>query len=108
MIEPKYFWLTVALLSVGTFSIRYSIIAIAGKVTISDRVKQLFSYIPAAILPAFVAPAAFYHQGHVEWAQGKERLMILALAVVVCYIWRSTLLTIVVGLVALYALSTFA
>lgn len=102
LIKPEYFWLNVFFLTVGTIAIRGSIIAISEKVVISDRLKELFSFIPAAILPAFVAPAVFFHQGHVAWAFGKERLVILILATVLCFFLRSTLATISFGLVALY------
>ncbi len=102
MIEAKYFWLNVFFLMIGTIAIRASVIAMSKRVRISDRVRELFSYIPAAILPAFVAPAVFLHQGHVSWAFGKERMIILAGASVLCYFTRSTLLTIAFGLIALY------
>ena len=105
MIESQYFWMNVFCLMVGTITIRASIIVMSAKMEISPRLRELFSYIPAAILPAFVAPAVFLHQGHVQWAFGKERLLILALATPVCYFTRSTLATITFGLVALYIIS---
>lgn len=101
-IESDYFWLCTFFLMIGTIAIRLSIIMISGKVKISERVKQLFSFIPAAILPAFVAPAAFFHNGQVVTFMGKERLLVLILATVVSYYTRSTLLTIVFGLAALF------
>lgn len=103
--NDQYFWLNIFLLAIGTFAIRGSIIAISSKVKISDRTKELFSYIPAAILPAFVAPAVFFHKGHTEWLFEKERLVILILATVLCWFTRSTLATICFGLVALYLVS---
>jgi len=105
VIETQYFWLNVFFLSLGTIAIRGSIIAISHRAVISDRIKELFSFIPAAILPAFVAPAVFFHEGHVQWALGKERLLILILAVVVCYWLRSTLVTVCFGLIALWLVS---
>ncbi|MES2855210.1 MAG: AzlD domain-containing protein [Bdellovibrionota bacterium] len=105
MIDSNYFWINIAFLSIGTFSIRFSIIALSARVKINERVKQLFSYIPSAVLPAFIAPAVFFHQGHVAWAFEKERLIVLILASAVCYFFRSTLATIAFGLVALYVIS---
>ncbi len=101
MIQSEYLWNTIFILALGTLAIRGSIIAISSKLKISDRVKELFSLIPAAILPAFVAPVIFFHEGHVEWAFGKERLLILAVATVLCYFTRSTLATVAFGLIAL-------
>lgn len=94
------------MLAIGTLTIRGSIIAISSKVKISDRLKEIFSYIPAAILPAFVAPVVF-HQGKVAWLGGKERFAILLLSALVCYFSKSTLVTICFGLGALYCLTQF-
>lgn len=102
MIPDFYFWTIAFTLALGTLLIRGSIIAVASRVKISDRIKETFSFIPAAILPAFVAPIVFFHEGQVEWAFGKERLFILILAVGVFYFKRSTLLTIAFGLCALF------
>lgn len=105
MIAQSYFWINVFLLAAGTLAIRGSIIAISSKLVISDRLKELFTYIPAAILPAFVAPAVFFHKGTVDWAFGKERTVVLILATILCAITRSTLATIGFGLAALYLLT---
>jgi branched-subunit amino acid transport protein len=84
-IPRGYFWLIVAIMCVGTFSIRGTLILFSSRLQIPARVKELFSFIPAAILPAFVTPAVFYHQGAVEWALGKERLLVLLLAGMICW-----------------------
>lgn len=105
MIEPSYYWNNVVLLALGTLAIRGSIIAISGRVKIPERLRELFSYIPAAILPAFIAPAVYFHEGNVGWLFGKERCVVLVLAAVICYFSRSTLATIMVGLAALYTVT---
>lgn len=102
MISHNYFWLNIFLLAVGTFAIRFSIIAISSRLTISQRLREIFSYIPAAILPAFIAPAVFFHRGQVDFLNGKERFFILVAATVISFYTRSTLLTIGFGLGALY------
>jgi branched-subunit amino acid transport protein len=105
MIEPGYFWNNIFILALGTIAIRGSIIALSTKIKISERWKEVFSFIPASILPAFVAPAVFFHKGQVDWIFGKERFLALMLATVVCYFSKSTLTTIGFGLAALYLLS---
>ncbi len=107
MIPQSYYWVNVFLLAVGTLVIRGSIIALSAKVKISDRLKELFTFIPAAILPAFVAPAVFFHKGSVEWMMGKERAIVLVLATILCAVTRSTLATIAFGLVALFLFTNF-
>lgn len=107
MIPQAYYWVNVLLLAIGTLAIRGSIIALSAKVKISDRLKELFTFIPAAILPAFVAPAVFFHKGAVDWVFGKERVVVLVLATILCAVTRSTLATIVFGLAALYLFTNF-
>ena len=102
MIVSPYFWINVFLLAVGTFAIRFSIIAISSRIQISDRLREIFTYIPAAILPAFIAPAVFFHKGQSEIFYGKERFFVLLAATAISFYTRSTLLTIGFGLIALY------
>ena len=104
MIEKDYFWLNIFLLALGTLSIRSSLILASRRLQISDRVRQLFGFIPAAVLPAMIAPAVFFHQGSVQVLHGKERVATLVLAIGVAYLSRNTLATIVFGLGTLYLL----
>ncbi len=105
MIESKYFWTITALLSIGTITIRFLFIALSAKIKISIRTQEIFSFIPAAILPALIAPMAFYHSGQVAWLLGKERFFILALATIVCYFTKNMLATIGFGLACLYVIT---
>ena len=107
MIETPYFWFIFVCLMTGTFIIRGSLIAASSRVKISDRAKDVFSFIPAAILPAFIAPFAFFHDGQAQWVLGKERFLVLVLATAVCMATRSTVATIFFGLSALYVITQF-
>ncbi len=108
MINQNYFFINVAFLTAGTILIRGSFIFLSGKMTISPKVKQLFTYIPAAIIPALVIPTTFFHSGNIDFLYGKERLLILLSAVTVSFFIRSTLFTISFGLAALYLLTSFS
>ncbi len=103
MINDNYFLLNVILLAIGTIIIRGSFIALSGKMKNSEKLRELFSFIPAAVLPAFIFPATFFHRGVVESIYGKERVLILIVSGVVFYFVRSTLLIISFGLILLYA-----
>ena len=105
MIENSYFWFNIFILAVGTIAIRFSFIAISSRVVVTARTKEIFSFIPAAILPALAAPMVFFYQGHVAWAFEKERVIVFILATAVSYFSRSTLATISFGLIALYILT---
>lgn len=105
MIADYNFWLNTLLLGIGTFAIRGSIISFSSKIKISLRTREIFSFIPAAILPALALPSVFFHQGSVELLHGKERLFILILAALICAIFRSMLVTIIFGMGTLYLIT---
>ncbi len=105
MIDKNYFLLNVLLLTAGTLVIRGFFISLSGKMKVSDKMKELFSFIPSAILPAFIFPATFYHQGSVEAVGGKERFLLLIVCGIIFYFKRSTLLIISAGLILLYLIS---
>ena len=89
-------------LGFGTLMIRGSLIFMSSRITIPERVREIFSFIPSAILPSMIAPMVFFHQGSVDLIFGKERFVILVLATGVCYFTRSMLGTICFGLGLLY------
>lgn len=105
MIPDNYFLTVVVLLAVGTLSIRGAFIAFASKMNLSPKVRELFTYIPAAIFPAIVVPATFFYQGQVDWLGGKERFLIIIAAGIACYFIRSTFFVIVFGLSMLHLVS---
>lgn len=107
MIDPVYFLIVVAVLTVGTIIIRGSFISLAGKFTINHKLKDLFTYIPAAILPALIIPATYFHQGKVDYLMGKERFVIILASLILAYFVRNTLAIVSFGLILLYLVSNF-
>ncbi|MCB1198243.1 MAG: AzlD domain-containing protein, partial [Deltaproteobacteria bacterium] len=79
------FWLVVIFLGLGTFTIRASVIYLSRFIVMTGRTKQVLSLIPAAVFPAFFVPLAFFHQGSNQLLLGKERLVVLICATVICY-----------------------
>lgn len=102
MIDSTYFLLVVFLLAVGTFLIRYSFIGLSHRMKIPNEVRDLFTYIPAAILPGLFIPATFYYQGQVGALLHKERFVIILFCFLLTIFVRNTLLCISVGLGLLY------
>ncbi len=105
MIDGVYFLTVVAALAVGTLAIRGSFIAFSSRMAVSDRIKRLFSYIPAAIFPALIVPTTFFHQGAVEFLAGKERFLILMVAAIAGHFVRNTLFVIALGLGLLFLMT---
>ncbi len=108
MIDGHYFLLNVVLLALGTIAIRGSFIAFSGRMQISPRTRELFSYIPAAIFPALILPATFFHQGQVAALAGKERLLVLIVTGMFCFFIRNTFAVICFGLALLYSVTFLA
>lgn len=108
MIQENYFLICVVALTLGTVFIRGSFIAFSSKMNISGKVKELFSFIPAAIFPALIVPVTFFHQGNVEWIGGKERFLVLLASGIACYFIRNTLFVISFGLILLYLVSNYS
>lgn len=107
MIQAHYLWMNVFLLAIGTLLIRSSILLFSSKIMISDRLKEIFSFIPAAVLPALAVPMVFYHPGQMSWLMNKERLIVLLLSTVVAYFSKKMTTTLIFGLVVLYLLTQF-
>lgn len=105
MIDENYFILNVILLMIGTIAIRGLFIALASKMKITPDIKELFTFIPAAIFPALIVPTTFFHQGQSALLFGKERFLILLAASILCFFYRNTLVVISFGLVALFLIS---
>lgn len=99
-----YFWQVVVPIGIGTFLIRCSFIFLGNRVQIPPVVRELFTYIPAAVLPALAIPMVFFHQGVVASIQGRERLMAFIIATIICLFSRNVLVTIISGLCILYSL----
>lgn len=104
MIAQNYFLQNTILMIIGTLCIRGSFIAMASRLKISPKIRELFSFIPAAILPAIFVPATFFHQGSLEALMGKERFVVLVVCLVATYFVRNTLFCVALGLSLLYLL----
>lgn len=101
----QYFWMSIIPLGIGTFLIRSCAIYLSNKIMITDRVKEIFSFIPAAILPALVAPMVFYYKGTNDLFFHKERLFALLIALYFTIKFKNIFISILSGLLALYLFS---
>jgi branched-subunit amino acid transport protein len=94
-------WLVMLLGGLITFTIRFSFIYLFGKFHISGTVRRALHYVPPAVLSAIVFPELFLQDGTVELSISNVRLLAGLVAIVVAWYSKNTLLTIVVGMLAL-------
>jgi len=89
--------------AVGTFVIRLSFVELHGRLRIPPLMSRALMYVPASVLAALVLPAVVYPGGHGEFALDNPQLPAAVIAAWVAWQTRSTVLTLAVGMGALWA-----
>ena len=83
-----------------TYLTRFSMIALIKKEMFNDRIREVLSYVPSAIFPAIIFPAIFYNDygNLIEFTDPKIYGAIVA--IVVGYLSRNIIATIISGLIS--------
>ena len=97
-------WLVMLLGGLVTFLIRFSFIYLFGKLHVPETVRRALHYVPPAVLSAIVFPELFLHDGTLEVSFENVRLLAGLLAIGVAWLSKNTLVTILVGIAALFLL----
>jgi branched-subunit amino acid transport protein len=97
-------WLTFLCIGVITYAIRLSFILLFGKMTIPSFLMRALRFVPLAVLSAIIMPALFLDGSRLNLSLGNARLLAGCIAVVVAWRTKNALLTIVVGMIALWVL----
>jgi branched-subunit amino acid transport protein len=97
-------WLTIVAMAVTVLLTRAGMLFLPERVRLPPRVQRALRYAGPCVLVAIVVPDLLRHDGHVDLGFDNIRLMASLVAIVVCLVTRSALLTIVFGLLALTAL----
>lgn len=99
------YWLIILAMGVVTFGIRLLPIVLLGRIEIPLVVQRALRFVPPAVLSAIVAPELLMPGGQVDISLGNARLIAGVLATVVAWRTKNVLLTIAVGMIALWVLS---
>ena len=97
-------WLIIIGMGVITFALRYSFIALAGRLELPPVLQRALRFVPAAVLSALVLPALVYPGGELNLSLGNDRLLAGLVALVVAWRTKSILPTLIVGMAALWLL----
>lgn len=97
-------WLVMLLGGSITFLIRFSLIYLFGRFKIPEAMRQALRYVPPAVLSAIVFPELFFRDGALNISLENPRLLAGLFAILLAWISRNTLITIVAGMLALFVL----
>jgi branched-subunit amino acid transport protein len=98
-----WMWIpTLVVAGLVTFAIRLSFIALLGKVELPLVVIRALRFVPPAVLSAIILPEMLVRDGAIDLRPGNVRLIAGVLAAVVAWRTKSVVLTIAVGMAALW------
>ena len=97
-------WLVMLLGGLITFAIRFSLIYLFGRFHIPETMRQALRYVPPAVLSAIIFPELFFQEGTWNVSLENTRLLAGLVAILVAWISRNTLITIIAGMLALFLL----
>lgn len=91
-------------MAIVTFLIRYTALALSGRMKLSPQFLRLLSYVPPAVLTAIVVPAVLIPTGAAIDFNYTNARLVGAIAALFVGFWRQNLLlTIVVGMLAFFS-----
>ena len=97
-------WLLILGIGVATYAIRLSFVTFFGKRELPAFVLHMLRFVPMAVLSAIIWPQLFLVKNALDLSLGNPRWIAGMLAGVIAWRTRNVLLTIVVGMVALWVL----
>lgn len=97
-------WLVMLIGGLSTFGMRFSLIYLFGKFEIPETLKKALHYVPPAVLSAIIFPELFIQDGALNFQVTNIRLLAGLIAIITAWFSKNTLLTILVGMAALFLL----
>ena len=100
-------WLVMLLGGLITFMMRFSLIYLFGRFQIPEAIRRALHYVPPAVLSAIIFPELFLQQGELNLSADNTRLLAGLIAILVAWVSKNTLITILLGMIALFLLQLF-
>lgn len=69
--------------------------------------RKALHYVPPAVLSAIIFPELFLHDGTMNLSLDNTRLLAGLIAIIVAWVSKNTLITIIAGMIALFLLQLF-
>ena len=100
-------WLIVIGMGLVTFGIRLVPIVLLGRIEIPLIVQRSLRFVPPAVLTAIIVPELLYRDNQIDVSFTNVRLLAGLIAIVVAWRTKNALITIGVGMIALWVLQSF-
>ena len=97
-------WVVMLLGGLLTFGMRLSFIYLFGRFDIPDTIRRALRFVPPAVLSAIILPQLFMPSGYWDFSLANHRWLAGFFAVIVAWLTKNTLLTILAGMAALLIL----
>lgn len=97
-------WLVMIAIGVLTFATRLSFIALLERFNVPEGLRRGLGFVPIAVLSAIIAPELAAYDGALHLSPLNPRLLAGIVATVVAYKTKNVILTIIVGMAALWVL----
>jgi branched-subunit amino acid transport protein len=97
-------WLLILCIGIATYAMRLSFVTFFGKREMPAFILRMLRFVPMAVLSAIIWPQLFLANNALDLSLGNPRWIAGILAGVIAWRTRNVLLTIVVGMVALWIL----
>jgi branched-subunit amino acid transport protein len=96
---------TILVMGFVTFGIRFSLIALADRMTLSTTVRSGLKYVPIAVLSAIIFPDIFVQQGQIAFAWSNPFLISALAAGTTAWFTKNVIATLAVGLIVVWMLA---
>lgn len=100
-------WLIMLLGGLVTFGMRFSFVYLLGRLEVPETMRRALHYVPPAVLTAIIVPELFMQDHQLALSLGNSRLLAGLVAVAVAAWTKNSLLTILAGMIALFAFQAF-
>ena len=100
-------WLVMIFGGLITFGMRFSLIYLFGRFQFPETMRRALHYVPPAVFSAIIFPELFLRDGSLDLSMDNTRLLAGLIAIAAAWYSRNTLITILVGMIALFLLQYF-
>tara|TARA_B100000959_G_C14515967_1_gene433327 strand:- start:80 stop:391 length:312 start_codon:yes stop_codon:yes gene_type:complete len=93
-------WIIIVISGLITFLLRFSMISLIKKDMLNEKTRIVLSYVPSAVFPAIIFPAVLLDNSGSHVAYNDPKIIAILVAIIVGYLSKKIIATILSGLIA--------